>query len=350
MSDDSRAMRELNDTFDDLESLLKNNDVGSELSGRGVNIALALTAVAGLRAYIRGDKIAALEDLGTAVEEIASRASVRELRERTVSERDREAILSRRARLVALSLAGVGLSLAGSRPQAQAAPGAATATATAASAPTAAASAPGASPAGSAAPGSAAPGSADPAASAEDKALARDLLRRAMDEQNNGSYAQAIELLEHAAHVYPHPFILLRLATAWELAGQHGQALAIYERILALDGLKPPTQQEASSRVEQLRHRMAQVQISVTPPSATLLVDDSPATPGKLYLRPGPHELVARTEQGVTKKRITVLAGETVAVALEVEARSIPLVCLSPAPPPPSVHGGGCGCGQPGAN
>lgn len=81
MSDDSRAMRELNDTFDDLESLLKNNDVGSELSGRGVNIALALTAVAGLRAYIRGDKIAALEDLGTAVEEIASRASVRELRD-----------------------------------------------------------------------------------------------------------------------------------------------------------------------------------------------------------------------------------------------------------------------------
>lgn len=78
MSDDSRAMRELNDTFDDLESLLKNNDVGSELSGRGVNIALALTAVAGLRAYLRGDKVAALEDLGTAVEEIAARASIKE--------------------------------------------------------------------------------------------------------------------------------------------------------------------------------------------------------------------------------------------------------------------------------
>lgn len=71
-------MRELNDVFDDLEALLKNNEVGSELSASGVNVALALTAVAGLRAYVRGDKMAALDDLGTVVEEIASRAGVNE--------------------------------------------------------------------------------------------------------------------------------------------------------------------------------------------------------------------------------------------------------------------------------
>ena len=78
MSDDSREMRELMDVMDDLDTLLKNNEVGSELAGRGVNISLAMTAAAGLRAYLRGDKVAALDDLGTAVEEIAARASVPE--------------------------------------------------------------------------------------------------------------------------------------------------------------------------------------------------------------------------------------------------------------------------------
>ena len=72
----SKAMREIDDVLDDLDTLLKNNDVGSELASRGVNISLALTAAAGLRAYLHGDKGTAIEDLGTAVEEIAARASV----------------------------------------------------------------------------------------------------------------------------------------------------------------------------------------------------------------------------------------------------------------------------------
>jgi hypothetical protein len=71
-------MRELDEVLDDLEALLKNNDAGVELAARGVNVALALTAASGLRAYLKGDKVAALDDLGTAVEEIAARASVRE--------------------------------------------------------------------------------------------------------------------------------------------------------------------------------------------------------------------------------------------------------------------------------
>ena len=71
-------MRELGETFDDLDALLKNDDVGAELSAKGVNISLALTALAGLRAYLEGDKVRAIDDLGTAVEEIAARASVPE--------------------------------------------------------------------------------------------------------------------------------------------------------------------------------------------------------------------------------------------------------------------------------
>lgn len=83
MSDDAddnslrkMALKEIDDVLDDLDTLLKNNQVGAELSAQGVNISLALTAAAGLRAYLHGDKHGAIEDLGTAVEEIAARASV----------------------------------------------------------------------------------------------------------------------------------------------------------------------------------------------------------------------------------------------------------------------------------
>jgi hypothetical protein len=74
----SMAMRELGEVLDDLETLLKHNEVGTELAARNINISLALTAVAGLRSYLEGNRLAALDDLGTVVEEIAARAGVNE--------------------------------------------------------------------------------------------------------------------------------------------------------------------------------------------------------------------------------------------------------------------------------
>ncbi|MDP3276660.1 MAG: hypothetical protein Q8Q09_15790 [Deltaproteobacteria bacterium] len=68
-----RALGEIDDVLDDLDALLKRNDVGAELSNRGINISLALTAANGLRAYLRGDKVTAIDDLGTVAEEIAAR-------------------------------------------------------------------------------------------------------------------------------------------------------------------------------------------------------------------------------------------------------------------------------------
>ena len=64
--------------LDALDALLKDPDVGNALAGRGINVSLALTAAYGLRAYLHGDKATAIEDLATAAEEIAARASVRE--------------------------------------------------------------------------------------------------------------------------------------------------------------------------------------------------------------------------------------------------------------------------------
>jgi hypothetical protein len=66
-------LSELDELFDELDQLLKNPDVGSELAAKGVNASLAMTLAYGLRAYVHGDKEQALLELGTATDEIAAR-------------------------------------------------------------------------------------------------------------------------------------------------------------------------------------------------------------------------------------------------------------------------------------
>lgn len=68
-----KAMAELESLFDELDMLLKNPDVGAELTASGVNTSLAMTAANALRAYLKGDKATAAEDFATAAEEIQSR-------------------------------------------------------------------------------------------------------------------------------------------------------------------------------------------------------------------------------------------------------------------------------------
>ena len=71
----SMAMKELDEVLDDLVILLKNPDVVSELTARGINTSLALVGAEGLQAYVHGDKARAAEDLATVAEEIAARAA-----------------------------------------------------------------------------------------------------------------------------------------------------------------------------------------------------------------------------------------------------------------------------------
>jgi hypothetical protein len=67
------ADRELDLVLEDLETLLKNPDVGGILTARGINTSLALLIADGLRAYLKGKKKEAAEDLSTAAEEISTR-------------------------------------------------------------------------------------------------------------------------------------------------------------------------------------------------------------------------------------------------------------------------------------
>jgi hypothetical protein len=73
MAEPSFAMKELLEVFDDLDTLLKNPEVGAELTARGVNLSLAIVAADAVRAYVEGDRARAAEDFETVAEEISSR-------------------------------------------------------------------------------------------------------------------------------------------------------------------------------------------------------------------------------------------------------------------------------------
>jgi hypothetical protein len=73
MTDDSLAMKELREVFDDLDTLLKNPEVGAALTARGVNLSLAIVAADAVRAYVEGDRARAAEDFSCVAEEIATR-------------------------------------------------------------------------------------------------------------------------------------------------------------------------------------------------------------------------------------------------------------------------------------
>jgi len=71
--DSKKALAEVDELMDELDTLLKNPDVGAALAEASVNVSLAMVAADGLRAYLHGDKARAADDLGTVAEEIAAR-------------------------------------------------------------------------------------------------------------------------------------------------------------------------------------------------------------------------------------------------------------------------------------
>lgn len=68
-------LAEIDEVLGDLETLLKNPDVGAALADKGVNTSLAMLAMDGLAAYLRGEKSKAVEEMTHFAEEVASRMS-----------------------------------------------------------------------------------------------------------------------------------------------------------------------------------------------------------------------------------------------------------------------------------
>ena len=76
MTEDSLPMKELREVFEDLDTLLKNPEVGAALTARGVNLSLAIVAADAVRAYVEGERARAAEDFACVAEEISARLAL----------------------------------------------------------------------------------------------------------------------------------------------------------------------------------------------------------------------------------------------------------------------------------
>ena len=78
--DSKKGLAEVDDLFAELETVLKNPDVGAAMAERGVNVSLAMLASDALLAYLHGDTARAAEEFCHFGEEVAARlAATREL-------------------------------------------------------------------------------------------------------------------------------------------------------------------------------------------------------------------------------------------------------------------------------
>jgi hypothetical protein len=235
---------------------------------------------------------------------------------------DRDAILSRRARLLALSLAGAGLSLQVG----------------------------GAAPVLAAGPAASASAPSWKLTPAEEQQAARELFRRALDELHNGTPEAALDLLNQAARIHPHPKILAQIAALHERAARPDLALPLYDRILTDPDVAPELLAELQRLADRARARVGLLRLSLGAPGS-LLLDGNPVDPGEILVLPGAHRVEARFLDGRASppRVVNVQARDQISLALAPEPRTVPAICLSPPPPPPPLQGGGCGCGSPGA-
>lgn len=238
---------------------------------------------------------------------------------------DRDAILSRRARLLALSLAGAGLSLQVG----------------------------GAAPVLAAGPAASASAPSWKLTPAEEQRAARELFRRALDELHNGTPEVALDLLNQAARIHPHPKILAQIAALHERAARPDLALPLYDRILLDPDVAPELLAEIQRLADRARARVGLLRVSLGAPGS-LLLDGQPVEPGEIPVLPGAHRVEVRFHDGRTlpASMVEVQPRAQLSLVLAPGPHVVPAICLSPLPPPPPpppLQGGGCGCGSPGA-
>ena len=71
----SAPENEIDDVFEELETLLKNPEVVAALTAKGVNTSVATMAMDGLHEYLRGNRDKAIDEMSQFVEEVKARAN-----------------------------------------------------------------------------------------------------------------------------------------------------------------------------------------------------------------------------------------------------------------------------------
>jgi hypothetical protein len=165
---------------------------------------------------------------------------------------------------------------------------------------------------------------ADPQA----KASAQALLKEGTALYDRGDFAGALGKFEAAYGIYPSPKLQFNIAQADRDLGRPVEALAAFEKFLALaTDAAPEVLSEARQSAAELRTKLAQVKIECSISGAEVALDGKTvgSTPlaQPIWVTPGRHQIAIR-HQGYGPVVVNVAPGEIQAVAMEPRWRPTP--------------------------
>jgi hypothetical protein len=131
---------------------------------------------------------------------------------------------------------------------------------------------------------------------------AKKLYQEGMQKLQEKSYAEAVGLFQSAYNASPSPEALEGIAAAQKGLLKTPHAIQTLEHMLVQFGpsLTVEKHKETTAEIERMRAELVTVQIIVTPPDATVFINDEElppeATSGPIHLSPGTHKFSARRE------------------------------------------------------
>lgn len=167
------------------------------------------------------------------------------------------------------------------------------------------------------------------------RGLGRDALDRGLGLLRQRRWVEAMPHLEESVRVEPSPLGWFNLALAYRGAGRVAAAVSAFERYLTAPEPDAPAARLAAIRAELtgLLRSVARLQVTVTPPDATVRVDGREASmnSGELRVDPGTHALAFEAPgHEPLRREVNLQAGAT--MVLELQLR--PVATASPVRPP----------------
>ncbi len=164
-----------------------------------------------------------------------------------------------------------------------------------------------------------------------DAKLERDLGAEAL---RRGDYAIALEHFQRAYAAYPSENLRYNVGVALGGLGRYPEAIEAFEMFLARDPDAPPVAREyAKARVKELAARCGELTLTVTPADAQVTLDGAPFDPAHRPPRvaAGEHALVVtRDGYQLHRRRVSIAAGDALALAITLEPLPRPSLALAP--------------------
>lgn len=181
--------------------------------------------------------------------------------------------------------------------------------------------------------------------SVADRAEARRHFQLGVAAYTGGRWAQALEEFQSAYRLAPHPSVRVNMANCFAHLDRPTDALFHFEQFLAESPSAPDAQvTEVEAQINQLRTRVGELQIAVTPPDAmglAVTLDGQAVSLGRpAHVAPGHHVVEAIAEGYTTVHReIDAAAGQAQVLNLNLERTAPATPTPAPTPvvtPPPT--------------